>query len=128
MARSNTCELVVGRLIEITVDAGYHVPADVDAMIAMIGAAMARIPASTKAVIVADWRGVHLMPPDTATRAHAMLTAVSPRGAIGSRRIFMAKIAGMRVTYIHAQITPDHTTSAITGPSMACAFICRAAS
>jgi len=79
MARSNTCELVVGRLIEITVDAGYHVPADVDAMIAMIGAAMARIPASTKAVIVADWRGVHLMPPDTATRAHAMLTAVSPR-------------------------------------------------
>lgn len=79
MARPNTCELNVGRLIEITVDGGYHAPADVDAMIAMIGAAMARIPASTKAVIVADWRGVHLMPPDTAARAHTMLTAVSPR-------------------------------------------------
>ncbi len=79
MARSNTCELVVGRLMEITVDAGYHAPGDVDAMIAMIGASMARLPSSSKAVIVADWRGVHLMPPDTAARAHTMLTAVSPR-------------------------------------------------
>ena len=78
MPRTNTCEIVVGRLMEITVDAGYHAPADVDAMIAMIGAHVARRPPGTKVVIAADWRGVHLMAPDTATRAHAMLTRSSP--------------------------------------------------
>jgi hypothetical protein len=76
---SNTCDIVVGRLMEITVDGGYHSPDDVDTMIAMIGARFASLPAATSAVVAADWRGVHLMKPDTATRAHAMLTRVSPR-------------------------------------------------
>lgn len=76
---SNTCERVVGRLIEIAVDAGYPRPEDVDAMIAMIGEHVAALPPAKSAVIAADWRGVHLMRPDTSTRAHAMLTRVSPR-------------------------------------------------
>jgi hypothetical protein len=76
---SNTCEIVVGRLMEIAVDAGYHSPDDVEKMIAMIGARFTTLPATTSAMIAADWRGVHLMAPDTATRAHAMLTRVSSR-------------------------------------------------
>lgn len=79
MTRANTCSIVVGRLMEITVDAGYHAPADVDAMIGMIGARLATIAPSTNVIVAADWRGVHLMPPETAARAHAMLTRVSPR-------------------------------------------------
>lgn len=75
----NTSEIVIGRLVEITADAGYHSPEDVDAMIAMIAMSFTKLPASTMAVVVADWRGVHLMKPETAARAHAMLTRASPR-------------------------------------------------
>ena len=76
---ANTCEVRVGRLMEITVDAGYGSAADVDAMIAMIGARFASLPPAATAVIAADWRGVHLMAPETSERAHAMLTARNPR-------------------------------------------------
>lgn len=76
---ANTCESVVGRLIEIAVDAGYPRPEDVDAMIAMIGARFASLRPDESAVIAADWRGVRLMGPETSARAHAMLTRVSPR-------------------------------------------------
>lgn len=79
MALFNTCEVRVGRLMEIAVDAGYGTPADVDAMIGMIGATLDRLPASSNVVIAADWRGVHLMKQDAAARAHTMLTARSPR-------------------------------------------------
>jgi hypothetical protein len=65
--------------MEIAVDGGYHSPADVEAMTGLIGAQIARLPATTKVIVAADWRGVHLMNPDTAARAHAMLTAQSPR-------------------------------------------------
>lgn len=76
---SNTCERRVGRLIEIAVDGGYHSPADVDTMTSMIGACIVAVPAHAHAVIAADWRGVHLMSPETAARAHAMLLRHSPR-------------------------------------------------
>jgi precorrin isomerase len=45
----------------------------------MIGARLTPLPATATVVVAADWRGVHLMRPETALRAHAMLTRVSPR-------------------------------------------------
>jgi hypothetical protein len=65
--------------MEIAVDGGYHAPSDVDSMIGMIGARLATVPPTVNVVVAADWRGVHLMRPDTSERAHTMLTRVSPR-------------------------------------------------
>jgi precorrin isomerase len=74
----NTCEFVTGRLLEIRVAAGYRVVADVDEMIAMIGKRAATLAPGEKYTIVADWRAVHIMPPDTAARAEAMLSVMNP--------------------------------------------------
>lgn len=79
MTLRNTCELVVGRLLEIRVAAGYHLVEDVDAMIAMIGEQVATLPPHAKYAIVADWRAVRIMPPATAERAREMLASVNPR-------------------------------------------------
>jgi hypothetical protein len=76
---SNTCEFVVGRLLEIRVARGYKSLEDVDEMIGMIGESVARLPGTEKYCIAADWRAVHLMPPDTAARAREMLAKVNPR-------------------------------------------------
>lgn len=75
----NTCEFVVGRLLEIRVAAGYRTVGDVDDMIAMIRAGVEKLPAGDTFAIVADWRAVHVMAPDTAARAREMLMSVNPR-------------------------------------------------
>lgn len=75
----NTCVVRVGRLIEIDVAAGYKTVADVDAMIAMIGAELAKLPAKTRVVIAADWRPCTIFTPDVADRALEMLTVINPR-------------------------------------------------
>ena len=57
-ASKNGCERVVGRLVEIHVDAGYRSAGDVDAMIAMIGRTLGTMTAPTekRVIIAADWR------------------------------------------------------------------------
>jgi hypothetical protein len=75
----NTCELATGRLLEIRVGAGYRTVADVEDMIRMITINMAKVPAAEKCAIAADWRAVHLMPPDVAARAREMIAATNPR-------------------------------------------------
>jgi hypothetical protein len=75
----NTCEVVTGRLLEIRVAAGYKTVADVDHMIDMIRRNMAKLQNEEKMVIVADWRPVTVMPPETAVRAREMLAGVNPR-------------------------------------------------
>ncbi len=75
----NTCEFVTGRLLEIRVAAGYRSVADVDDMIAIIMSNVAKLPPEEKYAIVADWRNVHVMAPDTAAAARRMLAAVNPR-------------------------------------------------
>jgi len=75
----NTCEFVEGRLLEIRVAAGYRKVADVDEMIAMIAANVAKLGQDEKFTIAADWRAVELMPPETAARAREMLARVNPR-------------------------------------------------
>lgn len=76
---ANTCEFVVGRLMEIRVAAGYRTVQDVDRMIGMIIKASAALPPPGKFVIAADWRAVSVMDQDTANRAREMLALSNPR-------------------------------------------------
>jgi hypothetical protein len=76
---ANTCKFVVGRLLEIRVAAGYRSVADVDGMIALIGGQLRTLPADEKYSIAADWRPVHIMSPETSTRAREMLAQSNPR-------------------------------------------------
>ena len=78
-SKSNTCEFVVGRLMEIRVAAGYHTVRDVEEMMAMMREQISRLPEEQKFVIAADWRNVTVMPPDTAARARDMLAHSNPR-------------------------------------------------
>jgi hypothetical protein len=76
---SNTCEMRVGRLMEIRVDAGYPSVRDVERMIAMIQAVIGGLPAGERFTIAADWRNVGVMSPETAVRAREMLMRANPR-------------------------------------------------
>jgi hypothetical protein len=76
---TNTCEFVVGRLLEIRVAAGYRSVEDIDEMINMIRKNVGKLPPSEKFAIAADWRTVGIMRPETAARARAMLMSVNPR-------------------------------------------------
>jgi hypothetical protein len=80
-ASKNGCERVVGRLVEIHVDAGYRSAADVDAMIAMIGRTLGTMTAidEKRVIIAADWRRCTILGTDAAERAGVMLTGVNPR-------------------------------------------------
>ena len=75
----NTCNFVVGRLLEIRVAAGYHAVQDVDEMIGMMRDQASRLPEHEKFVIAADWRKVTVMPQATAERAREMLARSNPR-------------------------------------------------
>jgi hypothetical protein len=72
---------VVGRLVEIHVDAGYRSPADVDAMIAMLGQTLGAMtaPDEARVIIVADWRRCTILGTGTAERAAVMLAGANPR-------------------------------------------------
>lgn len=79
--RSNSCRMVVGRLMEIDVANGYRSVEDVDWMIATMRERVATLPADARYVIAADWRNVVVMSPETAQRVHVMLTASNARVA-----------------------------------------------
>lgn len=76
---SNTCEMNVGRLMEIRVAAGYSCVDDVAQMIQMMAAHVRTLPPGSKYVIAADWRRVTTMSPDTAARAREMFERSNPR-------------------------------------------------
>ena len=78
MPSENTCQLVVGRLLEIRVDAGYRSPAGVDAMIAMVKNLLAPLSPHERIVIAADWRRCAVLGAGTAERAVAMFNS-NPR-------------------------------------------------
>ena len=65
--------------MEIRLAAGFRSVADVDKMLASVGAQSALLGRDAPFVIAADWRGVGLMAPDTAARASEMLTQTNPR-------------------------------------------------
>jgi hypothetical protein len=70
---TNTCEFVVGGLLEIRIGYGYRSVSDVEAMITMIRSTITSRGSLEKFAIVADWRNVHIMPPEVAQRAREML-------------------------------------------------------
>ena len=76
---ANTCDIHVGRLMEIRVDDGYRSVRDVDRMIVMMQAHMSAMTPGQKYVIAADWRNVRMMAPETAARAREMLARSNPR-------------------------------------------------
>jgi hypothetical protein len=65
---ANTASIVVGRLLEIRLDAGYRSAQDVDAMIRLIQHEVVRVPLSVRIVTVVDWRRCPLMHEDATTR------------------------------------------------------------
>lgn len=75
----NICQIVVGRLLEIDVCAGYRAVEDVDAMIAMMREQFARIPEPERIVICADWRACKILTPPVAERVVQMLMRSNPR-------------------------------------------------
>ncbi len=78
----NTCRFVVGRLMEVRVGRGFRNVADVDEMIGMVATAVRPLGAAAKFSIVADWRPVQVMAPETAARAREMLVG----GNVGLQR------------------------------------------
>jgi hypothetical protein len=78
-AMANTCEIRVGRLMEIKVDQGFRCAEDVRWMIASMAKAATRLDAGVKYLIAADWRGVTIMSPEVAAEARAMLARNNPR-------------------------------------------------
>jgi hypothetical protein len=76
---SNTCEMRVGRLMEIRVDAGYQSVRDVERMIGMMQSVIGVLSAGERFTVAADWRKVGVMSPETAARAREMLMRVNPR-------------------------------------------------
>lgn len=74
----NTCEIRVGRLLEIRVEA-YRTVADVEAMMRSIGGRILTLPLGQRPVIAADWRPVTIFSQDVAEIATTMLTTFNPR-------------------------------------------------
>ena len=74
----NSCEINVGRLIEVRAGGSFRVE-DIDRMITSLRGVMDAAPPNTKFVIAADWRAMNIMSPETATRARDMLMFVNPR-------------------------------------------------
>lgn len=75
----NTCEIVVGRLMEYDVAAGYRTVRDVDDMIASTKRVLAAVPEPTQVVIVADWSRCELLTPEVSARTVEMLTTSNQR-------------------------------------------------
>jgi hypothetical protein len=75
----NTCEIRVGRLMEIRVDDGFHAIADVERMDVTIGAALATVPTHVNVVIVADWRRTQLMADGASDRFGKMIGSYNSR-------------------------------------------------
>lgn len=70
---TNGCEFVVAGLLEVRIGYGYRSVSDVEAMITQIRSAISARGTLEKFALVADWRSVHIMPPDVAQRAREML-------------------------------------------------------
>jgi hypothetical protein len=77
-AMANVFGIVVGRLVEVRINAAVLTAADVDTWFNGVAAAMSRLPSGQRGVVVADWRRCPLMSDEAATRAAARLTQANP--------------------------------------------------
>src|SRR5262245_59899891 len=76
---TNTCEMPVGRLLEIRVDGGFRSVDDVRGMVDLIGAHLGRLPPTRNVVVAADWRNCPIMSPAASEHAVGMMTRNNPR-------------------------------------------------
>lgn len=75
----NTCRIIVGRLIEVHVPAGYRTIADVDAMSQALAQHIESRPDTAKFVVAADWRRSPLLSPEVAARIVSLMSVTYER-------------------------------------------------
>ena len=75
----NSCEFVVGRLLEVRFAPGPRRLVDVPQMIDLVAARVAHLDPGVRFAVVADWRAVQIMSPEMAARALQMLAGVNQR-------------------------------------------------
>lgn len=76
---SNTVSLLVGRLVEARIEAGFRDGAEVDVLFNMMAAEMAKAPAGQRIVTVADWRHCPIMEEKAAERFAQRMSGNNPR-------------------------------------------------
>ena len=76
---TNTVEIRVGRLMEITVREGFRSVDDVETQRLLISEALARLPDDKAVVIAADWRACQQMAQPAASALGAMIAAFNAR-------------------------------------------------
>ncbi|HEY4016053.1 MAG TPA: hypothetical protein VGM06_22110 [Polyangiaceae bacterium] len=69
----NTCEVVVGRLLEVRYAPGPNNVVDVLGMIDLVAGCLDTLEPSARFAVVADWRAVPVMSPENAARTAQML-------------------------------------------------------
>lgn len=98
---TNTCEVRVGRLMEIRVERGFNSIEDVEDMRGNITRAFATIPSDTSVVIAADWRRTKLMASDAADAFGKMIGSFNARiersGILSSQAPPIAVLQFLRV-------------------------------
>lgn len=129
---ANSCEVRVGRLMEIRIDRGFHSIDDVEDMRRNIARAFESVGPGVNVVVVADWRRTRLMAGDAADAFGKMIGSFNERiersGIVSSpnspitvlqflrvvreskhpnRRLFDQ--AGELTTYLNAVLTPEES-------------------
>jgi hypothetical protein len=129
---ANSCEVRVGRLMEIRIDRGFHSIDDVEDMRGNIARAFESVGPNVNVVIVADWRRTRLMAGDAADAFGKMIGSFNERiersGIVSSpnspttvlqflrvireskhpnRRLFDQPVELM--TYLNALLTPEES-------------------
>jgi hypothetical protein len=75
----NTCEFVVGRLLEIRFAPGPTHVVDIPGMIDLAVRSLSAHDVQTRFTVVADWRAVPIMSPETAARMRQFLSGINHR-------------------------------------------------
>lgn len=78
MAIVNSCQIRVGRLLEVDVAAGYRTVEDVTQMIVRSHAQFAMLADQRQAVVAADWRACKLFTPEVSERVLRMMVGMTP--------------------------------------------------
>ena len=76
--RPNSCEFVVGHLLEVRAANGFRSVADVDQMLGVVRSTVSKLSPDVKFAIAADWRAVGVMAPETSVRAREMFASLNP--------------------------------------------------
>jgi hypothetical protein len=97
----NTIAIVVGRLLEIRVQAGYRSRLDVEVVTRAIRGEIKRLPPSARVVTVVDWRRCPVMHEEAAERLLEHLRSSNPRlersAALASQKSSIAVLQFLRL-------------------------------